>query len=92
MSTLQMKGNYMSRFQDEHDDDIEEYEDGLRRRKNADVANNIRTLGFGKAHEIIEKQREYWHKIELTHGREYARAQQKLERQMLSRRTWSLVK
>jgi hypothetical protein len=82
----------MSRLQDEHEGDIEEYEDGLRRRKYADVANNIRTLGFGKAHEIAEKEREYWHKIELEHGREYAREQQKLERQMLSRRSWSLVK
>ena len=45
----------MSRIQDEHEGDIEEYEDGLRRRKYADHVGNIRSMGFAKAMGMKEK-------------------------------------
>ena len=45
----------MSRIQDEHDDDIELYDEAASSRKHADHVGNIRTLGFAVAMKMKEK-------------------------------------
>lgn len=72
----------MSRLQDEHDDDIDLYEEAASRRKHADHVGNIRTMGLAKAMELQKDENEYYKQVELEHGAGYANQQRKFWRQV----------
>ena len=72
----------MSKIQDEHDDDIELYEEAASSRKHADHVGNIRTMGFAKAMQLQKEENEFYRQVELERGAGYANSQRKFWRQV----------